>query len=175
MPVVLTIVSAIVSGTFLWLIWGGGFGYIDHKLRARDLRNADAKRWRATEERRRLSPLRSISDPRDGAAILMFLVARARSVPTPEQIAVIEHEARTVLEFGDDLHSRLVYAGFAAEQVPSVEVAFETLEALFAKALNRSERADLIAMLEQVAAVHAGPTPEQERTIRFAQRRLAAA
>ena len=93
MPVVAAIVGAVLTGLYYWLIWGKGLEYIESRVqRSRDAKR-DAQRRAAAKDAQSFAPLRSLSDARDAAAVLMFLVARQRGVPTPEQIAAIEHNA----------------------------------------------------------------------------------
>lgn len=175
MPVVLAIVSALISGTFLWLVWGGGFAYVDHRLRERESRKAKERRARDTDQRERLVPLQNVTDPRDAAVTLMVLVAQLRGVATPEQIAAIEHEMTTVLELSADVPTRLGYARFAAEQVPSAAAGIDGLAPRLRQHLTRAERADLIGMLTRVASIHGGPTEKQQGAIERLERLLSAA
>jgi hypothetical protein len=173
MPVIGAIVGAIMTGFMYWLFWGRGLEYIDHRLS----NAANAKRSRQqralAEERRRTAPLRDVSDPRDAAAILMFLVAGQRGVPTPEQVAVITGEMTGLLALGDEIPERLALARFSAETAGSFDHAFEALGPLLRDRLTPAERAELVAMLRKVADVHGGPTPDQERAVGYADRYLA--
>jgi hypothetical protein len=172
MPIIGAIVGAIVTGLFYWLMWGGGLDYIDARLRQSRDRKRDAEGRAAAIEKQRMAPLRSIADARDGACVLMVLVAAQRGVPTPEQNAAIEREMREVLGFGAELTGRIAYAKFAAEQALSAEDAVDSLAPLFRSKLAAEEREELFGMLRRVAEVHGGPIPAQERAIERAERRL---
>jgi hypothetical protein len=92
MPFIAAIVGAIVTGLFYWLIWGKGLEYLEHQWRESSNRRRDAKRRSAAIQQQQLAPIRSITDSRDAASVLMVLVAQQRGVLTPEQVGVIEHE-----------------------------------------------------------------------------------
>jgi hypothetical protein len=168
MPIIATIVGAIATGLMYWLIWGKGLEYIDYRWQEK----RDAKRRAEALADKRRAPLRAISDAREAATVLMLMIAKERGVPTPEQIAAIEREMREVLELGRDAGVRLTGARFAAEQAPSFEFAAEELTPLLRGKLEGGEWEQLFGMLERVAAVHGGPTPEQERGIALARRRM---
>ncbi|HEX2726743.1 MAG TPA: hypothetical protein VHN20_13065 [Beijerinckiaceae bacterium] len=174
MPVLLAIVGAVATGLFYWLIWGRGLEYVEHRWRASTGRRRDARRRSAAIEQQRVAPLRAIADPRDAAIVLMLTVARQRGVPTPEQIAVVERCMREVLGFGADVTERRTAAAFAAEQVVSAEDALDHLAPVLRARLTGAERAELLDMLAQVAAVHDGPTYQQQRVIDLTERQLAA-
>ena len=129
---------------------------------------------RRTIEQQRIAPLRTISDARDAAVVLMWTVASERGVPTPEQIAVIERCMREILGFGADVTERLTAARFAADQIVSADDALDHLAPLLRARLTAAERAELLHMLGQVAAVHGGPTYQQERMIGLTERKLEA-
>jgi hypothetical protein len=77
-----------------------------------------------------------------------------------------------VLELSADIPTRLGYARFAAEQLPTVGAGIDGLVPLLRQHLNRSERADLIGMLTRVASVHGGPTEGQANAIGRLERLL---
>jgi hypothetical protein len=172
MPVIAAIAGAVMTGLFYWLMWGGGLQYIDVRMQQSRDRNRDAERRAAAIENQRMAPLRSIADARDGAAVLMVLVASQRGVPTPEQNAAIEREMREVLGFRAELNGRLAYARFAAEQALSAEDAVDALAPLFRSNLTGEEREELFGSLRRIAEVHGGPIAPQERVIERTERRL---
>jgi hypothetical protein len=104
--------------------------------------------------------------------LLMVLVAQQRGVLTPEQVGVIEHEMQKVLGLAEDLRPRFAFARFAAEQASAIEDAVDAVAGLLRENLSPSERSDLLAMMQRVAQVHAGPTAEQERAIAYTERQL---
>jgi hypothetical protein len=132
MPIIVAIVGAVVTGLFYWLIWGRGLDYIEHRWRASSDRRRETRRRGAALEQRRLAPLRTVSDARDAAIVLMLTVARQRGVPTPEQIAVVERSMREVLGFAGDVTERLTAATFIADQVAPAEDAVDHLAPLLA-------------------------------------------
>src|SRR5712671_5531038 len=95
MPIIATIVSGLLLWTLYWFIQMGG---IEHFRQRKVQRKEDARKQEAREAARAV-PLRAIEDPRDAAAILMLLIARANGDPTREQIALIAEKLRTVFGF----------------------------------------------------------------------------
>lgn len=174
MPVIAAILGAIATGLVYWLIWGKGVDYIEQRWRAGRDAKRDATRRQATITSERLAPLRSVDDPRDGATILMLLVARLRGDPTPEQVATVETEMRAVLGLNTEVTGRLAYARFAASQDLAFEDAVEDVAPKLKQALTGAEIEDLLAMLGRVATVHDGPTARQQTALDFAARRLRA-
>lgn len=173
MPVIGAIFGAIMTGLMYWLFWGKGLEYIDHRMRQSADERRSRKQRAAAEERRRLSGLRTVTDPRDAATILMLLVVLQRGVPTPEQVAAVEEQMRSVLELGGEVTHRLTAARFTAEQCGSFEDAVEELGPMLRAHLSKSERADLVEMLRKVGSLHGGPTSEQERAVALTERVLA--
>jgi uncharacterized tellurite resistance protein B-like protein len=172
MPIIAIVLSGIMSGLLLWLTRGGGLEQINQLLRERQNR----KRREKALEQQSLAPLRSLKDARDAATVLMVAVAEARGVMTPEQEAFVRERMRGVLGLAEsELGARLVYARHAARQAPSLEAVVADLTDLIREKLSRTERRELEAMLDEVAALHGGPTDEQERAIALTSRRLAAA
>jgi hypothetical protein len=172
MPFIAAIVGAIFTGLFYWLIWGKGLEYLEHQWRESSNRRRDAKRRSAAIQQQQLAPIRSITDSRDAASVLMVLVAQQRGVLTPEQVGVIEHEMQKVLGLAEDLRPRFAFARFAAEQATTIEDAVDAVAGLLRQTLSPSERSDLLAMMQRVAEVHAGPTAGQEQAITYTERQL---
>lgn len=176
MPILAALLGAIMTGLVWWLMFGRGLEYIEHRLQERGAarRGQAALEGRREAERQRLlAPVRSVTDPREAAALLMLLVAQARGLPTPEQVAAIERQMVEVLGLAaEDARSRLAYLRHAAERAPSPEEAVDEAAPLLREALTRAERKDLHTMLERVAALHGGPSEAQERIIARTLRRL---
>jgi hypothetical protein len=172
MPFIAAIVGAIFTGLFYWLIWGKGLEYLEHQWRESSNRRRDDKRRSAAIQQQQLAPIRSITDSRDAASVLMVLVAQQRGVLTPEQVGVIEHEMQKVLGLTEDLRPRFAFARFAAEQATTIEDAIDAIVGLLRQNLTPSERSDLLAMMQRVAEVHAGPTAEQAQAIAYTERQL---
>lgn len=173
MPVIGAILGAVTTGLVWWLFFGRGLEYIDHRLSTAGAARRRARAHAAAEEARRTAPLTAVADPRDAAVILMMLACLQRGVPTPDQEAAVEAEMRGVLGLGGETPSRVAAARFAAERAPGVDSALEHLAPLLRAHLTGEERRDLVAMLERVAAVHCGPTAEQDRLINLVARAMA--
>jgi hypothetical protein len=116
----------------------------------RKQREDDAKRA-AAREASRLAPVRAIDDPRDAAAVLMLLIARANGDPTRERIALIENKLRSVFGFERELTERMTQARFIAGRTDSFEKATGIFVEMFRKRLTGEERRELVEMLEEVA------------------------
>ena len=169
MPILIAMAGALIAGVSYWIRYGNGMEHIDHTLR--DWRKT---RLRAkSEAERRAAPLRSLSDPADAAGVLMDLVARTRGIPTPEQNAAVEAQMRMIVSANDDLAARMVFIRHAATHAKDAASATDELAPLLREKLIPSERNDLEHMLRVVAAVHDGPTLEQENLIARIKRALA--
>ena len=147
MPIIIMIVSGLAFWTLYWFVQMGGIEHFQRKWKQRE---DDAKRA-AAREASRLAPLRAVDDPRDAAAILMLLIARANGDPTRERIALIEEKMRTVFGFERELTERMTQARYLAKQTESFEDAAAVFAEMFRKRLTREERQELVAMLEEVA------------------------
>ena len=176
MPVIGAIFGAIVMGLIYWVMWGGGLAYIDAMLNARQ-----EKRRREENDRRRIetrrdaahAPLRTLTDPREAATVLMCAAALTRGDVTPEQMAAVTEAMRTTLGFGADLDDRLAYCRYSAEQAQTPETTIDELAPLLHRSLEPDERNELRGMLERVVALHGGPTERQQRFVDLAMRRVA--
>jgi uncharacterized tellurite resistance protein B-like protein len=160
MPIIALILSTLVFWLLYWFIRMGG---LDH-LRERSTQRKEEARRQAAREAARLAPLRAIDDPRDAAAILMLLVARADGDPTREQIAAVENILRSIFGFERELTERMTQARFIAKQTDSFEQAAAVFAGLFKQRLTSDERQQLVDMLEEVAR-HEGPTEIQMQAI----------
>jgi uncharacterized tellurite resistance protein B-like protein len=147
MPVIALILSTLLFWLIYWFVRMGG---MDH-LQERWAKRKDEAKKLAAREASRLAPLRAVDDPRDAAAVLMLLVARAHGDPTREQIAAIESKLRTVFGFERELTERMTQARFIARQADSFEQAAGVFADLFKRQLTGDERQHLIEMLEEVA------------------------
>jgi purine-nucleoside phosphorylase len=95
---------------------------------------------------------------------------------TPEQEEAVKREMSTVLGLTEvEVAHRFTFARHAATQAPSIDRIVDDLARLFQEKLTREERRDLAGMLDRVAALHGGPTLEQERAVALANRRFAEA
>lgn len=175
MPVIAAVFGAIATGVIYWMIWGGGMEYLSHRLSAsgeQKRRELLSKRRAEAEAEARRTALKTLPETRDGAVALMCLVAGERGEMTTEQLDLVRSEMRDVLEFGSDLEERLVLARHAVQLAPSKTIALMDLRDLLRPHLSKSEFGELFAMLRRVAALHGGPTENQERLIGEAERQL---
>lgn len=162
------IVTAILSGVTYWFVWGNGMEQLDHVLG----RKRNAKRRAIAIDEAQRAPLKAIEEPRDAATVLMVLVATRRGEMTGEQEALILEEMRTTLEYEGDVAGRLAVARHAATCAPSPHVVVTVLRDVLRKHLARAEFNQLSMMLRKIAALHGGPTEEQEKLIAYAERTL---
>lgn len=162
------IFTAILSGVTYWLIWGNGMEQVDYMLG----RKRDAKRKAVAIDEAGRAPLKAVEEPRDAATILMVLVATRRGEMTGEQEALILEEMRTTLEYEEDLPGHLSVARHATSNAPSPQVVVTVLRDVLRRHLSRTEFNQLSMMLRKVAALHGGPTEEQEKLISYAERTL---
>jgi uncharacterized tellurite resistance protein B-like protein len=160
MPVIALILSTLAFWLLYWFFQMGGF---DHFLNRSAQRKEEARRSQAREASR-LAPLRAMDDPRDAAAVLMLLMARAHGDPTREQIAIIENKLRTVFGLEHELAERMTQARFIARQTDSFEHAAGAFADLLKSKLTSDERRQLIEMIEEVAR-NEGPSQTQIEAI----------
>jgi uncharacterized tellurite resistance protein B-like protein len=160
MPIILLIVSTLGFWALYWFIQMGG---IEHFRRQKAQRKEEARRQEARENAR-TAPLRAVDDPRDAAAILMLLIARANGDPTREQIAAIEGKLRSVFGFERELAERMTQARFIARQADSFEQAASAFAPLFKRRLTRDECRQLVDMIEDIAR-HEAPSEIQIEAI----------
>jgi hypothetical protein len=172
MPVIAAIAGAVATGFFYWLIWGRGLDYLELRWREGRDRKRDVESREAAILSQRTAPLRSITEARDAAAVLMCLVAGQRGVPTPEQRAEIALHMAETLQFGSEVPHRLSFALFAAQNASAADDAIDALAPLLRDRLDRAECNELLDMLSRVAEVHGGPTTGQEKLIARVERSL---
>jgi hypothetical protein len=177
MPILVAIFGAVMTGVMYWVIFGNGREVINAWL---DERNEKAKLERDAESAMRAralearAPLKALNDPRDAAVALMVAIAEARGEMTPEQAEVIRARMQNVLDIVKDVDDRLAVAKHAARRAGSPEVVMDEGLPFFREALTESEQDDLLAMLNAVAAVHAGPTDRQAQLIARLENRFLA-
>lgn len=160
MPIILLVLGSLAFWAFYWFVQMGGIEHFRQKKAQRE----ETARKAAAREDSRLAPLRSVEDPRDAAAILMLLIARANGDPTREQIALIENKLRTVFGFERELTARMTQARFMARQIDSFEQAAGVFAQMFKTRLTADERSQLVEMLEEVAR-HELPYEQQIEAI----------
>jgi uncharacterized tellurite resistance protein B-like protein len=167
MPIITLVLSTLSFWIIYWFIRMGG---LDHVHGVFSRRKEEARRSVA-RERERTAALRAIDDPRDGAIILMFLMARVSGDPTREQIATIEKTVRSVFAFNGELVERMTQARFIAGRADTFEQAAALLSDLFNKQLTSNEKLDLISMLRDIAQVD-GPSDAQVSALKVMQQRI---
>lgn len=168
MPVVLAILGALMSGLFMWVVWGNGMEVINHWLDSRgEKRKADkdAKAIAEARERATRAPLRVIDDPREAAMVLLTSLAMQRGEITAEQNVALSRIATERLGLGGKAEHHTTRAAFAARQARDANAVVADLTPLFHTRLNPEEMDDLFAMIEEIAALHGGPTEAQEAMI----------
>lgn len=168
MPVILALVGALMSGVFLWIIWGNGMEVINHWLDQKAVKKNERRNALAiatARERAAAEPLRAITDPREAALVLMMRLAQARGEVTPEQRAAISRQAQDILGIEGALDQKLTLADYAARQAASTGTVVDVLSQLFSDRLDEAERRQLLGILDAVAAIHGGPTEKQTAMI----------
>jgi len=106
-----------------------------------------------------------------GAAPPEDLVSLLRTpLFVPESMGVLDLMARMRAQ---RVHLAIVVDEFGGtEGLVTIEDAVDAVAGLLRENLSPSERSDLLAMMQRVAEVHAGPTAEQERAIAYTERQL---
>lgn len=175
MPVLLAVFGALMSGLFMWVVWGNGMEVINHWLDQRAEKAKTQKDSRAIAEARdraRRAPLRSIEDPREAAMVLLTKLALLRGEITAEQNLLLSKIAMDRLGLGGKPEHHTALAAFAAKGAPDGDAVVADLSPLFHVRLSAEERDDLFAMMEEVAALHGGATEAQGAMIEHLRQRL---
>jgi uncharacterized tellurite resistance protein B-like protein len=175
MPVILAILGALMSGLVMWMVWGNGIQVINHWLDAsaeKSKAEKDAKAIAEAREKARRAPLRAIEDPREAALVVLTKLAMLRGEITAEQNLALSKIAadRLGLEGKPDHHTTL--AAFAARAAGDGASVVADLSPLFHVRLSREEKRDLFAMLDEIAALHGGPTEAQGAMIERLAKRM---
>lgn len=168
MPVVLAILGALFSGLVMWVIWGNGMEVINHYLDQRSNKKKQEKDTRlAIENRvsRARAPLRSITDPREGALALLTKLAMLRGDITMEQNVLLSRYATERFNLPDKAEHHTTLAAFAVSGVEGYSAVIDDLAPLFRETLSEAEAADLFRMMWELAKLHGGPTEPQERMV----------
>jgi uncharacterized tellurite resistance protein B-like protein len=167
MPIVAVVVLSIAFWVAYWFVRMGG---VDH-FQAKKAERKESAQLAKAREGERTAALRAVDDPRDAAAILMFLLARTGGDPTREQVAAIERVVQRHFGFDSELTERVTQARFLAGRAESFEQAAGLLSDLLNKRLTLDERHELLEMLEEVARVD-GPSLVQTEAIGTLNRRI---
>lgn len=175
MPVLLAVLGALMSGLFMWVVWGNGMEVINHWLDRRADKaktQKDAKAIAEARDRARRAPLRSIEDPREAAMVLLTKLAMLRGEITAEQNLLLSKIAMDRLGLSGKPEHHTALAAFAAKGAPDGDAVVADLSPLFHVRLNAEERDDLFAMMDEVAGLHGGATEAQETMIERLAKRL---
>jgi uncharacterized tellurite resistance protein B-like protein len=167
MPIIVLVLSTLTVWIIYWFVRMDG---VDHVMSMFSQKHREARRI-ISRDIERTAALRAVDDPRDAATVLMLLIARANGDPTREQVAAIETTVRSVFGLGGDLTDRMTQARFIASRADNFEHAAGLLSGLIDKRLTAAEKHQLIAMLEEVAALD-GPSDAQTEAIDVLKRRI---
>lgn len=169
MPIIATIVSGLLFWACYWFFFLDGHQKVGAAFSSR----RNAQRRAAALDAQARAPVATITDPRDAATVLLYLVARLKGDYSAAQLAAIEQEMNDVLGLTGDLTERQSYARFACTKTPSVTAAIQDVAPLFNDRLTPQEREDLFAMVERIAHVDGPPNDEQTAALAALRKRLA--
>lgn len=175
MPVIAAILGAIMSGLFMWVVWGNGMQVINHWLDGRAAKAKQAKDTKAildARERAASAPLRAMTDPREAALVLLTKLAMLRGEITAEQNLALSKIASDRLGLSGKPDHHCALAAFAAKAARDENALVADVTPLFHTSLSLEERDDLFAMLNEIAALHGGATEAQESMIARVKSRL---
>lgn len=178
MPVILALLGALMSGLFMWVVWGNGMEVIHQWLDGFSARKKSQQNVLAALEARdraARAPLKAITDPREAAMVLLSRLALERGEITAEQNIALSRIALERLGMGGKAEHHTTLAAFLAKSAPNAEMVTMELLPLFTERLNDEEKADLAALMDEVAALHGGPTEAQEKLIERVKKQLALA
>ena len=175
MPVIIALLGAIMSGLFMWMVWGNGMEVVNHWLdkRADQSKQArDAKAIAEARDRAARAPLRAIEDVREAALVLLCILTRARGEMTEEQRVLIAGLVRDRLMLEGKAENHISLAEFAVKNAPSLDSAVHDVTPLLFARLDDTQKSDLMAMLNEVASLHGGATDKQSEIIERLTSRL---
>ncbi|KAF0231238.1 MAG: hypothetical protein FD175_1107 [Beijerinckiaceae bacterium] len=175
MPVILALVGALMSGLFMWFVWGNGMEVVNHWLDSRAAKakaEKDAKAIAEARERATRAPLRALEDPREAVMVLLSKLAMLRGEITAEQNLALSKIAMDRLGLGGKPEHHTALAAFAAKAVKDADSLVADVTPLLHTRLSAEERDDLFAMLGEIAGLHGGATEAQEQMIARLARRM---
>jgi hypothetical protein len=175
MPIILAIIGAFFSGLMMWIIWGNGMAVINQWLDTRAERartEKDAKAIAEARERALSAPLRAITDPREGALVLLSRLAMERGEITAEQNVMLSQIATGRMGLPGKAEHHTTLAAFAARQAPGADRLVADLTPLLHVELSIEEKDDFFRLMDEIAALHGGPTDAQEAMIERVRRRM---
>lgn len=175
MPVIVAIIGALMSGLMMWMIWGNGIQVVNAWLdgragKAKEKRDAIA--IADAREKAARAPLRSIADPRDAALVLLSKLALLRGDITAEQNVLLSRFVTTRFGFDGKPEHRTAWAAYTARSGGEAEIIVAELLPLFDETLPPEAVDDFFLMLDELAALHGGPTDAQTHLIVHLARKL---
>jgi uncharacterized tellurite resistance protein B-like protein len=117
------------------------------------------------------SAITAVDDPALGAALMMVALCQERGPLTDTSEAAIKDELKRVMAT-EDVTEPYTYAKWATAQVVDANDVSRKLVKLWLDRLVESERHDLLAMLERVAAADGPLTQQQETVLRKLRERM---
>jgi len=175
MPVLLAILGAFASGIMMWLVWGNGLQVLNAWIDAQSANakeKRDAKAIADARERAASAPLRAIEDPREAALVLLTKLAMLRGEITAEQNVLLSRYVTERFGFDGKPEHRTTLAAFAARSARDADSVVADLTPILHVSLETEALDDLFRMMQEVAALHGGPTEAQERMIERTKARL---
>lgn len=175
MPVILAVLGAMMSGLFMWVVWGNGMEVINHWIDQRAAKSKaekDALAIADARDRAARAPLRALEDPREAVMVLLSKLAMQRGEITAEQNLALSKIAMDRLGMGGKPEHHTTLAAFAAKSAKDADSVVADLTPLFHVRLSGEEMDDLFAMLNEIASLHGGPTEAQEQMIARVRSRM---
>jgi len=118
-----------------------------------------------------VAPLASIADPAIAAVAFFFCLAKEKPMYLDGAKDVIRNRMNGIIRPAD-MDEVLVFGEWASKNVTSPEDPIRRFRDLWMKALDMSERQQLIGMAEEVAEVGGERTKEQEHALQTLRRTL---
>jgi DNA-binding transcriptional regulator of glucitol operon len=107
------------------------------------------------------SPVEAVEDPVAAATVMMIAMVKEENELTPAAEEAIRNEAVSVMKI-DDPEELMVFAKWVANHVQDANSVSLRYAKLWASALNRDERIELVEMVERATASIAPLTRNQE-------------
>ncbi len=168
MHIVLAVLSLAVAASFWWYrlkhMRDAASEVMDIAGRARG-----AYRMKRIRSKASLSPLTAIDDPVIAAATVIYAIASEDVSPNDEERLAMLKTVLSEISSVSKAEEAAAYAKWAVGEIVEVGTVIRKLGPFLAARLNRSEKADLLNMLERVA--EAGEKPPFYRD-RFSKLRV---
>lgn len=117
------------------------------------------------------SPLTQLEDPREAVAALMVAISKTEGDLTSEQIDTMKRLIADRLAF-DDPAELLAHARWLTHEAAEPGVIVQRVSSFLASNCNEEQKADIIAVLTEVAEVDGPPSPIQQQTINHLKNNL---